>query len=89
MRLDWKVVGSAVATTLAIGYIVCVAYDLIFGQEMYRSWVMLLPGFHWLSWGSFALGLLEVLVYGVFVGLVFAPSYNFFLVRIWNHDARS
>lgn len=82
MRLDWKVVGSAVACTLAIGYVACVAYDLLFGQEMYRVWMELLPGFHWISWGSFLLGLIEVIVYGVFFGLVFAPLYNFFLVKI-------
>ncbi len=85
MRLDWKVVGFATASALAIGYVLCVAFDLVFGREMYRAWMELLPGFHWLSWGSFVLGLLEVLVYGVFFGLVFAPLYNFFLVKVWRH----
>jgi len=78
MRVDWKVLGPASAFTLAIGYLTCIGYDLIFQQEMYRSWVDLLPGFEWLSIGTFALGLLEVLVYGMFFGLVFAPLYNFF-----------
>lgn len=85
MRLDWKVVGSAAACTLAIGYLACVAYDLVFGREMYRVWMEVLPGFHWLSWGSFVLGLIEVIVYGIFFGLVFAPLYNFFLVKVWKH----
>ncbi len=85
MRLDWKVVGSATACALAVGYVLCVAYDLAFGAEMYRAWMELLPGFRWISWGSFALGLIEVLVYGVFFGLVFAPLYNFFLVKVWRH----
>jgi hypothetical protein len=85
MRLDWKVLGSATACALGVGYVLCVAYDLVFGAEMYRAWMELLPGFRWISWGSFALGLLEVLVYGVFFGLVFAPLYNFFLVKVWHH----
>ena len=85
MRLDWKVLGSATACTLAFGYVVCVAYDLLFAQEMFRVWMALLPGFHWISWGSFLLGLIEVLAYGVFFGLVFAPLYNFFLVKIRKH----
>lgn len=59
--------------------------DLLFGAQMYRAWVDLLPGFHWLSWGSFALGLVEAVAYGVFFGLVFAPLYNFFLVKVWRH----
>jgi len=83
MRLDWRVVGSAVASTLVIGYVVCVAYDLVFAQQMYRTWMELLPGFQWISWGSFILGLIELSVYGVFIGLVFAPLYNFFLVKVW------
>ena len=85
MRLDWKVLGSATAATLVLGYVVCVAYDLVFSQEMYRAWTALLPGFHWISWGSFLLGLVELVVYGVFFGLVFAPLYNFFLVKVWKH----
>lgn len=85
MRLDGKVLGAATACTLAVGYAACVAYDLVFGHEMYLVWMGLLPGFRWISWASFALGTLEVLVYGVFVGLVFAPLYNFFLVRVWKH----
>ncbi len=85
MRLDWKVLGSATACSLAFAYVVCVAYDLVFGGEMYRTWVELLPGFRWISWGSFALGLVEVLAYGIFFGLVFAPLYNFFLVKVWRH----
>lgn len=85
MRLDWKVIGAATACTLAIGYVACVAYDLLFAREMYRAWMALLPGFHWLSLGSFALGLAEVLVYGIFFGLLYAPLYNFFLVKVSKH----
>jgi len=85
MRLDWKVLGSATACTLGFGYMACVAYDLLFAQQMYRAWMALLPGFHWISWGSVLLGLVEVVVYGLFFGLVFAPLYNFFLVKVWRH----
>lgn len=85
MRLDGKVLGSALAASFALGYLVCIAYDLVFGQQMYRTWMALLPGFEWISWGSVALGLAEVIVYGVFFGLVFAPLYNFFLVKVYKH----
>lgn len=85
MRLDWKVLGSAMGCFLAISYALCVSYDVLFGAQMYRAWVDLLPGFRWLSWGSFALGLAETIAYGVFFGLVFAPLYNFFLVKVWRH----
>jgi hypothetical protein len=84
MRLDGKVVGAALGCTLAFGYIVCVLYDLAFGQQMYREWMAILPngtGFRWISPGSFMLGLVEAVVYGLVAGLVFAPLYNFFLVK--------
>ncbi len=83
MRLDWRIVGAAMASFLAFAYVTCVGYDLLFGQQMYRAWVALLPGFAWISWGSFLLGLVETIAYGFFFGLVFAPAYNFFLVRLW------
>jgi len=85
MRLDWKVLGAAMGCFLAISYATCVSYCLLFDARMYRAWVDLLPGFHWISWGSFALGLVETVAYGILFGLVFAPLYNFFLVKVGKH----
>ena len=84
-RLDGKVLGAAMGSFLALAYVACVAYDLVFQQTMYRAWTALLPGFAWLSLGGFCLGLLETFVYGLFFGLVFAPLYNFFLVKVWRY----
>lgn len=77
-RLYWRDVGLAMGSFLAVTYVFCVAYDLAFGQRMYEVWLKLLPGFHWITWQSFLLGLLEVFGYGIYVGLVFAPLYNLF-----------
>jgi hypothetical protein len=44
MRLDWKVLGSAMGCFLAISYMLCVSCDFFFGAQMYRAWVDLLPG---------------------------------------------
>lgn len=77
--LKWKTVGVSLGLLLAISYILCVAYDLIFpGQTMYLAWIRLLPGFKWITWGSFFLGLVESFLYGVYFSLVFVPIYNFF-----------
>jgi hypothetical protein len=38
---------------------------------------MVLPGFGWLSVGSFLLGLGESFLYGAYTGLIFVPIYNF------------
>lgn len=77
-RLYWRDVGLAMGSFLAITYVLCVAYDLAFDQRMFETWLKLLPGFTWLTWTSFFLGLLESFLYGIYFGLVFVPLYNFF-----------
>lgn len=67
---------------LAITFTLCVGFDLIFPEQaMYRSWLKLLPGFTWLNWPSFLLGLVESFAYGWYVALIFAPLFNFFSRR--------
>ena len=41
----------------------------------------LLPGFVWLSWKSFFLGLVEAYAYGWYLALVWIPIYNYFSAR--------
>ncbi len=43
---------------------------------MYQSWQRLLPGFQWISWKTFLLGLIESYGYGWFFALIWAPLYN-------------
>lgn len=45
---------------------------------MAKIWEAVLPGFTWLTPGSLVLGLVEVFLYGVYVGLVFVPLFNSF-----------
>ncbi|MDH5536545.1 MAG: DUF5676 family membrane protein [Betaproteobacteria bacterium] len=76
-KLDWRAVGVATGSFLAVSYLICVAYDLAFDQRMYEAWLKLLPGFTWLTWPSFFLGLVESFLYGIYIGLVFVPLYNY------------
>lgn len=81
--LDWKVLGLAAGTFLSLTYVLCILYDLIFPEHaMFEAWYRLLPGFKWLTWGSFFLGLVESFLYGIYIGLVFAPLYNFFNLKL-------
>jgi hypothetical protein len=41
-----------------------------------------LPGFRWLTFGSFVLGLVESFVWGAYLAVVFVPIHNF-LHRRW------
>lgn len=71
--------GHASSLFLAITFILCVVFDLLFPEHaMYEAWRKLLPGFHWLSWKSFLLGLVESYGYGWYVTLVWVPLYNVF-----------
>lgn len=48
---------------------------------LHRPWLQFLPGFTWLSPGTFLLGLVESFAYGWYVALVFVPLFNFFNAR--------
>ena len=75
-------VGHASSLFLAITFSLCVGFDLLFpAHAMYEAWQKLLPGFEWLSWQSFFLGLLESYGYGWYFALVWVPIYNVFAVR--------
>ncbi|MFZ5609605.1 MAG: DUF5676 family membrane protein [Pseudomonadota bacterium] len=81
-RLPVVALGWGLSLFFAISFVLCVAFDLLFpGEAMYQSWLRLLPGFTWLSWPSFFLGLVESFAYGWYAALVFGPLYNFFAAR--------
>lgn len=75
--LNIKVVGLSLALFLAIIYIICVAFDLIWPKfAMYKAWAPLLPGFSWISWRAFLLGLVESFLYGYIIAIIYVPIYN-------------
>ena len=81
--LDWKVLTWALGFFGAVSFILCVVYGLLVPRafHMVQFLEIALPGFRWLSVGSFILGLVESFLYGAYAGLVFPPIYNFVLRR--------
>lgn len=74
--------GHATSLFLAMTFALCVGFDLLLpSHAMYKAWQNLLPGFTWISWRSFALGLVESYGYGWYVGLIWVPLYNVFAAR--------
>lgn len=70
-RLEYLPVSLAIGGFLAISYIACVAWDAVFPQWAMRGiWAPFLPGFEWMSVGSFFLGLVESFAYGFWFALV-------------------
>lgn len=80
MLLKTRVVSWSLGLFLAISYILCVLYGLAVPARMHGMSAFLeavLPAFKWLTFGGFILGLIESFLYGVYIGLVFVPIYNF------------
>jgi len=66
----------------AVTFTLCVLWDLVFpGVAMTKIWEVLLPGFKGISWGSYFLGLGEVILFAIYTALVFVPTFNFFRVK--------
>ena len=80
--VSFSAVGHATSLFLAISFVVCVAGDLVMpAHEMHSAWERLLPGFAWLTWGSFFLGLVESYAYGWYFTLIWVPLYNVLSTR--------
>lgn len=81
-RIPVVALGMSLGSFLALTFVLCVLFDLWFpSRAMNAVWAPMLPGFTWISWSSFGLGLLEAFAYGWYVALVFGPLYNFFAAR--------
>lgn len=81
-RVPVLALGTSLSLFLAVTYVLCVLFDLWFPDlAMNTTWAPLLPGFVWLSWPSFFLGLVESIAYGWYVALIIGPLFNYFAVR--------
>jgi hypothetical protein len=81
-RLRLMPVGMSVSLLFVISYVLCIALGLIWWEGgLHQPWLQFLPGFSWLSPGTFLLGLVESFAYGWYVALVFVPLFNFFSTR--------
>ncbi len=81
--LHTKLLSWSLGSFAAISFVVCVIYGVLVPQSLHNTQFLeaVLPAFKWLTLGGFFLGLIESFLYGVYVGLVFAPVYNFFKRR--------
>ena len=71
------VLGMSLSAFLAVSYVLCVALGLVApGWGLHQPWLQFLPGFTWLTWPSFLLGLVESALYGWYTALVFGWLFN-------------
>lgn len=76
--LDTRLVTWTLGIWGAISFLVCVLYGLVTPESLHMRPLLeqLLPGFRWLTWTGFLLGLAESFLYGVYSGLMFCAIYN-------------
>lgn len=83
MRIHIKALGWALGLLLAITFVLDIIGGLLFPNvwTMYRAWELVLPGFTWLSGGTFIYGLIASFVAGWYIAIVFGVLYNYFVGR--------
>jgi hypothetical protein len=83
MRLNLRISMWSMATFLAATFTLCVVYGLIVQPAFHSKQFleMVLPGFHWISFGSYCLGLAETFLYGGYTGLLFAFIHNLYAAQ--------
>ena len=81
-RIPIQALGWSLGIFFAITFTICVVFDLVIpGQSMTSLWNPLLPWVDGISFGGYVLGIVETLLYGWFVALIFGPLFNFFAER--------
>ena len=86
-QLSVVALGMGLGSFFALTFVLCVLFDLWFPDlAMNTVWAPLLPGFNWISWPSFGLGLIETFSYGWYVAVLFVPLYNYFSSKFGQAD---
>lgn len=67
----------------AASFVLCVLWGLVTPESLHMHPFLeaVLPGFEWLSVGSFFIGLTESFLWGAYAALVFVPLHNYFFQR--------
>jgi hypothetical protein len=82
-RLPIAAFGMSLGLLLVISFVLCVLLGVVFPKwGLHQPWLQFFPGFTWLTWPSFFLGLIESVAYGWYVALIFVPLFNFFAARM-------
>ncbi len=82
--LNLKVVTWSLALFGTVSFVVCVLYGLVVPESLHMTSFLeaVLPGFQWLTFTGFLIGLVQSFLYGVYAGIVFVPIHNW-LARRW------
>lgn len=67
----------------AVNFTFCVFYGLLVPPALHSKQLLeiVLPGFRWISFGMYLLGVVETFLYGAYAGLLFAVIHNILAPR--------
>ena len=76
--LNIKLLTWSLGLFTAVSFVFCVVYGLVTPEalHMHSALETVLPGFTWLTFPGFIVGLVEAFLYGVYGGLAFGWIYN-------------
>jgi hypothetical protein len=81
-RLAIVPLALSLGSFLVITYVLCVLFGLFVSERgMHQILAQFLPGFTWITWPSFLLGLAWSFIFGWYIAVVFVPLFNFFSAR--------
>ncbi len=83
--LNIKILSWSLGLFLAVSFVLCVVYGMVAPESLHMHPFLetVLPGFRWLTWTGFVIGLAESFLYGVYAGVVFGTIHN----TIWRLSA--
>ena len=81
--LNLKVWIWSLGTAGMASFVLCVIWGLSVPEALHSQELLeqVLPGFRWLTAGSFLLGFLESFLWGAYIAILFVPVHNFFYRR--------
>jgi len=82
--LNVKIMTWSLALFGAVTFVACILYGLVVPESLHMTGFLqaVLPGFRWLTLGSFLIGVVESFLYGAYAGLVFVPIHNMVARRL-------
>ena len=81
--LNLKVWLWSLGSASAVSFVLCIVWGLVTPESLHMHEFLesVLPGFEWLSLGSFFIGLIESFLWGAYAALIFVPLHNLFFRR--------
>ena len=82
MTIPVSALGLSLGAFIAISYLLCLVIGLVLPDAgMHKPWLQFLPGFEWLTWRGFLIGLVWTQVYAWYTAVLFGSLFNAFVSR--------